>query len=193
MRNDNKHVYTYEKSDSYMCVPSCINMIIQRRGYKRIDPSTIASELGLMIPEELKNKYQFAEVSGNEQDWGVHLQESPINNFLIKNNIDLNSVFVPLSVISPNSAPDFLEENISNGTDIIVGYDFLEVFGKGHHVGHASLIGHVNDREGELLLYNPELDTPATVSINKLLRGVKKKNGGFLLFGEKDKLITEYF
>jgi hypothetical protein len=168
-------------------------MILKRRGYGKIESSIIACELGLVVPTKLAHKYTFAKVSNNKQDWGVHPQKFPIEKFLVNNNIELDFAFVPLSSIPPSSIPDFMEENIINGNDIIVGYDFAEVFDNGDHVGHVSLIGHINDLKDELLLYDPELTNPVTVSIKKLVQGIKRKQDGFWLFGQRSKLIKEYF
>jgi len=51
-----------------MCVPTCINMVLERRGYEKIESSIIACELGLVVPTKLAHKYTFAKVSNNKQD-----------------------------------------------------------------------------------------------------------------------------
>ena len=63
-----ENIYKSEASDSFMCVPTCINMILERRGYEKIEPSIIACELGLVVPTKLAHKYTFAKVSNNKQD-----------------------------------------------------------------------------------------------------------------------------
>jgi hypothetical protein len=88
--------YAYGRSDSYLCVPACLNMIFGRHGFKTLPQDVIARSLGLVVPLELRSRYPWAFVSNEESGWGVHAQAdgSTIDRFLEDMRISLHHTFV---------------------------------------------------------------------------------------------------
>lgn len=187
--------YKNEQSDSYMCVPACLNMIFRRRGMATYPQIQIAYALGLKVPLELKSKYPNAIVSNEELDWGVHPRKdgSTIEQFLKTNNIHLISRYFNVREIPHSSMIDFLSDNIKKGNDILVGYNYFSAFQKGLDVGHVSLVESIDTLENIIGLIDPEDLLPVKIKISNLLIGIFSKNSGFWVFGEDQKDICSNY
>lgn len=138
----------------------------------------------------MKEVYPMAEISEDEQQWGVHPNCSDnLLRFILSNDVDIWFDFVKLSTIPGNAISEFMQDNINLDNDIIVGYDYQTVFGVGKSVGHVSLVSSLNNIGNTVVLIDPEDVHPVEVNTNKLIAGVQKMAAGFWIFSSPEKQI----
>ena len=187
--------YIYEQSNFLMCVPACLNMILRRRNLTTYPQAEIACQLGLVVPPELIAEYPGARTSADEKDWGVHPQSdrTTIEGFLRKKGIPLAFKYMGAREIPTDSIIDFLSDNLQQDNDIIVGYNYTEVFKEGKNVGHVNLVKSVNTSIETVELLDPEDTETKTVLLKDLIRGVLDKRDGFWVFAESNRRIISTY
>ncbi len=178
------HIYPHEHADEFMCFSACLNMIFRRRELPRFEQEILAYELGLVIPDRLREKYPKAKISNEDNLWGVHTEENSISDMFSKYNIPLVEKYYHYLEIPPSNYYDFLQAHLVADNDIIVGYDYATVFLKGSHVGHVSLIYKVDDPHDIVYLVDPDIpDTNLQkVNMRTLLSGTRL-GGGIWIIG----------
>lgn len=191
--NTVKRTYPAEQADNLMCVPACLNMILQRRGLQPFSQESIAGELGLIVPPELHGAFPSAGISADNRDWGVHPQNeaTSLTAFLSRHRIQLCEAFYsPQQIPSSFGYGEFLLSAIEAGNDVIVGYDYAAVFGVGRHVGHVSLVCDVDSTGTRVCLLDPEFVDrgPQWLGLDQLLTGIRAQGDGFWLIGTADAL-----
>lgn len=182
------NIYVYEASDNLMCVPACLNMVFSRRGLKRVPQCELGYALGLVVPSRLSEQYPDARISDIEEDWGVHPQEPEYSISCLFERLGVPLYFhcFDATHVMSDGVESFLSENLKRGNDIIVSYDYHAVFSAGKNVGHVSLVSDVLSRREEIILVDPESETPVSIRGDALLRGARTvKHGGFWLIGDK--------
>ncbi len=166
----------------YCCVPTCLQMILLKRGLPLISQEDIGYDLGLTVP--LKDKKLFNKVRTGKKPnagWGTQVGKTiySINHFFNKNKINLKEEYLFLTKVE--DIKEFLKENLEV-KDIIVCFDYKTLYGKGENTGHVSIIGSLNG--GHLALIDPLYREPKyrKISLTKLSKAIEKhgkdKRGG---------------
>lgn len=180
---------------SYLCVPFCINMVLQHQGFCRIDEDEIAHSLGLQIPPDRIEDYPYATISSEPIDWGVYVggkQHEAISKFLQQKDIPIYVQYIPSANISRTSFIELLEENLLQQVSIIVGYDYKTVFHEGLNTKHASVVESVESRADRITLIEPESDLRLTTTETELYRGMRITEGGAWFFSKSaDNIVLD--
>jgi hypothetical protein len=194
-RSEAPRAYPFEAGEDLMCVPACINMILMRRRFKRLPQQLIAHELGLVVPPHRVKEFPSARVSDCEKEWGVHPQdhEASVGRLFDQYDIPLAEQFVSIAKIPADCHGEFLCDQLQEGNDVIVGYDYLTLRGKGKHVAHVSLITDVDPHAGWVWLLDPAGDgrnePGAEVPLQYLARATWEVHDGFWCIGVKEDLV----
>jgi len=129
----------------YCCIPTCIQMILERRGYKLLEQEVIGIDLGLVVAPE--HVHEFANVSTEEKSpagWGtrINLEKYSLNSFFKKRNIALTSTYYTLDDI--DNPLKFIGMNLTEGNDILTIFRYNTLYNEGNPYGHGSLIEEIH-------------------------------------------------
>jgi hypothetical protein len=135
--------YTAITQLPYCCVATCIQMILYRRGLHILDQESIATELGLRIPEKVRKYFHNTDgrvkiVSDNSPNMGTQIFEEQysIPNFFKKQEIPLD-FSVQYFFDSPVELKEFLDAQ-SIEDDIMIRLH-SSVLGDNPGIGHMVL------------------------------------------------------
>ena len=102
----------------YCCVGACLEMVLRRRGITDYNQEQIASELGLIVPVDYKDRLPLARVGEMPAaGYGTQIQEEQysINHFFKENRLDLRETYHYITdikeartLLSNNSSQDIL-------------------------------------------------------------------------------------
>ena len=169
--------YNLIKQLPYCCVPTCIQMVLSRRGLPPLSPEDIGIDLGLTIPPEEKSNFKKIH-SGKmpSAGWGTRINEETygLNNFFRKNKIHLESKFTSVEEIK--SVKNYINENLLKGNDILVCFRYGTLYPGGALFGHGSLIESIE--KDTITLVDPHGERKK-VNVNDLITSIKVhyKNG----------------
>lgn len=184
--------YHIEPADQLMCVPACLNMVFSRRDLTPYKQSELGVLLGLVVPPELATKYPGAKVDQDISRWGVHPQEveTSVDTLFEKLNIPLRHYYYPISQIPAGSFIDFLSDNIKLDNDVIIGFDYLTVYGEGSHVGHVCLLDGVDDGKNLVHLVDPDASHGGVKSVvcTNLIQGIMNKRDGIWVITDSSRI-----
>ncbi len=159
----------------YCCVPTCIQMILSRRGIKPDSQEEIGWHLGLVVPKE--DRHLFTKVRVGKKPKGgygtqIGLKKYSLNSYLKKRGVPLRMELKKRSAVG--GVDLFLEKNLREGNDIIVCFYNEKLFGKGTW-GHVCLVEGLDTAQKKVMLIDPEKGVPKrrTVPIQKLLAAIK--------------------
>ena len=171
-------------------------MVLRFQGLPEIAEGELAAALGLHVPPEKATEYPFAAVSGDPKDWGVRIgghRSDAMATVLREKCIPIHIRYVPVNNISRAAFGEWLEENLSRGTSLIVGYDYRSVFVDGGNVGHMSIVESIPDRTGNIILIEPEAGIRLVTDEQALYRGMQIQGGGTWLFSTSvDNIVSEF-
>jgi len=189
--------YRREPSLPLLCVPACLNMILTRRGYPPISQADIARQLGLVVPQRLRDTYPFAEISETFLDWGIRpvTAEARIKSILRERAPTLHHTFRGWQEVPTSSQLEFIAEHLTRGNDVAVGFRASDIYDDAQPVGHVALIVDLDSRAELVRLMDPEVGTQegVVVSWHRLLSGVMAVRDGYWLFGENAPLLEARF
>lgn len=178
-----KIVYSPLNQKRYCCVPTCVCMILDRRGIAHEDQESIGFDLGLIVPEDKANL--FAKVRTGDRlasGWGTQVQEErySLNSYFRKRSILLKESYFFADDIS--NVSEFIFDNLRKDNGIIVCFNNKSLYGSGDW-GHVSLVQELDS--GVVTLVDPE-DIPnkiRTVLLDDLVRAMRlhgrQNRGGF--------------
>ncbi|MGM5488345.1 MAG: hypothetical protein ACQESG_05330 [Nanobdellota archaeon] len=156
----------------YCCLPTCLQMILSRRGIPLLEQEEIGIDLGLIVPpEEAEN---FANVPKGEEPpagWGtrINLERYSLNSFFRKRSIPLSSEFYEIKDLE--DLRTFITHHLSQGNDRLTAFNYHALYGE-PSAGHASLIESI---EGDTItLVDPQVGRKRkTVSSAKLRKATE--------------------
>jgi hypothetical protein len=179
--------YTSIAQKPYCCVPTCVQMILDRRRLPFFEQEEIGIDLGLVIPPEEAHNFQNVQVGESPAaGWGtrINLKKYDLNKFFRKNNLQLTSTYFSLGDIE--NVPRYITTNLSEGNDILICFRYGVLYNEDVTAGHGSLIEEVNNSLITLVDPNPDPERKI-VHIDDLIESIKvhKKGntnlGGFWL------------
>jgi len=176
--------YKLIQQQPYCCVPACIAMILDRRNIPHGIQEEIGYELGLIVPK--KEERLFLKVRTGKKPisgWGTQVQKKhySINKYFGNYNIPLQERTYHVEELI--DVATFIADNLKDGNDIIVCFEYGKLFGKGNW-GHACLIDSIDINHRIITLLDPEVKVKREVSLEKLVYAIKvheKKGGAFWL------------
>jgi|GEM_PF-597253 len=183
--------YTPLTQQKYCCVPTCIQMIMLRRGIPLVPAELIGSELGLVVPEDARGYFWNARTDPRPSaGYGTQIGEpeySP-NAAFGRLNIPLE---MSLALISKFRAIDDFREHLSrveaDDGDFLVCFDWPTLFDSinKEHWGHVCVLDRVFVQKDEVRIIDPDINAPKwrVINVEELYRAMlahgEKNMGGF--------------
>lgn len=139
------------------CGPTCIQMILARRGFIYSDQEKLAFELGVSIDKKDKTLYRFPFKALSEKDPEVgfkrqHFTSERTKEFFGRFNLDSN--FYPINEIE--DLKEFIIENFKKNNDIILNFHWRGFDKKaGLYDGHYVLASKYDDESGIITVCDP--------------------------------------
>ena len=174
------------------CVPTCLSMIMYKRGIPLIAQEELGYHLGLVISEE--NKHLF---------YNPRTGERPISSYgtqIYKEEFHPNNVFpqlgIPLEMIyhsvdefkDENELESFILKKIEQDADLLVCFDHGELNNDHEQRGHVCVVDQIFSESGEIRLIDPQRNQPKwrMVKLKNLFDAMKfhgkEKMGGIWEF-----------
>ncbi len=163
---------------SSCCVPTCLSIIMYKRGIALIPLEELGYHLGLVVSDERELLF-WNPRTGERPPTGygtqIYREEFDINRALKKLNIPLRMIFHPVDDFnSEGDLRDFLSQKIKEDKDLMVCFDHGELKGDHKQGGHVCVFDRVMDQE--IRLIDPGYDQPKwrIVKISLLLKAMRK-------------------
>lgn len=145
----------------YLCVPTCLQMILYRRGIALPEQETIANELGLIVSEEDVHLFVRARTGERPSSgWGTQIQNERYNMQKLFDKYDWELTFKRYSDIASVEA---LREKLvaaqgSEDTDAMLCFDYGMLWGTKSTGGHVCVFDAL---DGDLVrIIDPEQNVP---------------------------------
>lgn len=171
----------------HCCVPACISMILDRRQISHSPQEDIGNELGLVIASKNAHLFTNAKIDDSYAGkFGTQIDDKKysVNKYFQNNNITLTETYYPAEKVE--NTKQFIEQNLSDGNDIIVCILNEVLYGKGS--GHVSLVQEIDGNN--ITLIDPGIDKPKIreVKLDRLIEAMKanKRRGGFWLISSNN-------
>jgi len=156
--------YVLKRQKPYCCVPTCMQMILQRRRLSVLTQETIGIDLGLTVPAEAAHNFKNTP-SGKQPPagWGtrINLKKYSLNSFFKKRKIPLVCKYFRAERIK--NVKKFITTNIKEGNDILICYAYGLLFSNRQQHGHANLIEGIH--KDKITLVNPKRDKSKRVTV----------------------------
>lgn len=180
--------YHREPALPFLCVPACLNMVLERRKYATSPQVDLAKRLGLVVPQQCADEYPFAELSESPSDWGTPRAtvEARISDILGELAPVLHHVYRRWQEIPSSSQLEFIADQVASGNDVAVGFDASKVYEGAEPSGHVALVMEVDCRADLVRLMDPERGSVDGVVVTwaRLFSGIIAARDGYWLFGE---------
>lgn len=172
----------------YCCVGACLEMVLRRHGIADYDQEKIASELGLIVPEEYKEKLPMARTGEMPAaGYGTQIQEEQysINQFFKKNHLGLKETYQYITDVT--KAKEYLANQ--DDQDVLIIFHCATLYDNPEaDWGHMVLLDHV---EGDQVIIqeNSSKRDLETVPLSQLMRAIKihgQGNGAGFYLIEKE-------
>ncbi|MBC8484757.1 MAG: hypothetical protein H8D45_01790 [Bacteroidetes bacterium] len=168
----------------YCCVPAVLQMIFKRHKINHIlDQKSIAYELGLVIPEYLKDEFPEARIGKEPSELGVFPgnKETSLNLLFEKCNLPFREEFIFLNELCPNGINDFLLKNLTSDIDIIAGVSYGVLTNDTGKIEtmHVVLIEYLWNDKVQLVVPHEEKSYRLIVSLKALINSIKYAKDGF--------------
>lgn len=144
----------------YCCVPAVLQMIQGRRGLRYNSQDEISYQLGLIVPQDLEQKFLKVRTGPKPQTgYGTQTskEEFSIRNYFRRNSIPLK--FIKLQLQTAGELHSRLSTSIQAGDDVIICYNSRLLFGDGD-IEHVSLIQEFDTETGDLVVVDPAIGAP---------------------------------
>lgn len=170
-------------------MPTCIQMVMYRRGIPLVPAELIGYHLGLVVPKE-ELKYFWNGKTGKKPlaGWGTRISKKEYGP-----NTALNKLGIPLRmeihlidgfpILEDFKA--YLKEIEEKNKDVLVCFDWGTLFNEDQHTGHVCVLDRVYSERRKVRIIDSEYKAPKwrIVGIKKLYEAMKfhgpKKSGGF--------------
>jgi len=169
-------------------VPACMQMILQRRGFKFSSQAEIGYDLGLVVPRPYRKLFPKSQkVKRPEFGWGtrMNLAEYSLAFFFKKGKYPLKKQhYSAESFLTPKEFCDFIRKNIQEQNDMLISYNYPALWNEwnkrhnGESYGHVSLIADINYNLIELV--DPEEKKNVTVHAKDLLEVMQADYNGIM-------------
>lgn len=187
--------YTLIDQKKYCCVPAVLLMVFMRRGIESgLHQEAIAVDLGLTIPPKDSSQFPDATVTDKKPvtGYGTKIQHDDFSLEKFVNQRELPLNIKKYSIEDIVDLAPFIGDNLAKNCDIIVMFNFKELFRIGSDGGHAMLIDH---KEGDRLFlldsdikYLPRIKSVSTVKLKNAITNYEKVNGGRCIYVIAEKI-----
>lgn len=179
----------------YCCVPTCIQMIMLRRGMRLVPQELMGYYLGIVVPKRYLKYF-----------WHGRTGKRPISGYgtqIFNKRYELNRAFsklrIPLkaklrlidSFKDSESVKRYLAEAEKKDKDVLVCFDYGALYGTSYHYGHVCVLDRVYATKGEVRLVDPSRIASKWryVKMDRLYRAMKvhgnARAGGLWELSEK--------
>jgi hypothetical protein len=173
-----KTKYKHVKQKPFCCVPTCIQMILHRNGFKGFTQLQIAEHLNFKVPPKYAKVFGERFVSIKEPSRGYGAQQTPenINAFFKKFGIPLRTERHPISLVK--NPAEFLLEQLRQGRDVMVLFS-VKAFDPKASGGHAVLVSEINQAKKAVRVVDPESRIKSYwLPLQKLIEAMSSKWDG---------------
>jgi len=160
----------------YCCVPTCLQMVMYRRGIPLQPAEDIAYALGLTVPEE--DARLFSKVRTGERPpagWGtqIYKPEFEINKVLKEINIPLR-VGVDTDIKSVEELRTKLQAVQDADGDALLCFDYGKLWDEDFTGGHVCVFDGLDDDGESVWMVDPERNVPKhrKASLQKLFEAI---------------------
>ncbi len=157
----------------YCCLPTCIQMILYKNGYKLYSQEQIGRDLYLTVPPE--ETYMFDKIRTWEKPKAWRWTQArkkwyTMNDFFRKKKINLKEKLYFFD--SVKEAKKFLVEQIKLDNDILACFNYNKLYGEWNNWGHLSLVDSM--KWEEVILIDPAENTPKIrkVKLDNLIKAM---------------------
>jgi hypothetical protein len=162
----------------WLCVPTCIQMIMVRHNIPLVPSELLGSYMKLLVPKN--DGYLFWNVKTGKRPkagYGTQFNEKFSANTAFK------ELHIPLKVDwklidqfkNIEEFENYLREVTSRKIDVLVCYDWGTLFDKDMRQGHTCVLDKVDLKKKEVRIIDPEYKTPKwrTIKIEHLYKAMK--------------------
>lgn len=161
----------------YLCVPTCLQMIMYRHGIPLQSAEDIGYALGLTVPEDDLRLFSEGKARTGERPsagWGtqIYKPEFEINKVLRSLDIPLH-VDVDTDVTSPQNLRGKLQKVQDADGDALVCFDWGKLWDRDERAGHLSVFDRLDGED--IWIVDPERNSPKhrKVSLQKLYEAIR--------------------
>lgn len=135
--------------EPWCCVPACVKMMLQRRGFSSGSQEEIGIELGLVVPPDQVSHFTLIG-TGLEPPGGygtrINEPEFALDTYFRRHGLQLKCDYVPGSAVDDLEA--FIADHLGAGDDILTCFRYRHLYGveAAGDCGHASLIQGMEER-----------------------------------------------
>ncbi len=176
-------LYELIEQQPWCCVPTCVQMILQRRELSFESQEDIGKELGLVVPEDQLHLFKTIE-SGPEPPAGygtrINEPEFSLDTYFTRHNLPLSCEYVSGSAVE--NIEEFVVGHLESGNDILTCFRIRHLYDikEAGDCGHASLVQGIN--KDTLILTDPH-GINRGVDVNKFYESVLAHRKGDLELG----------
>lgn len=167
----------------YCCVPTALLMILIRRNLPLLQVADIAYELGLSVPEDMRNLYPRARVGVRPSSgFGTEIQNPKysLNSFFERHNYPIRETYYSSA---PSLDTAWLQNLLKVNADILVCFNNTELFGGESDWGHVCIVESVSGDSVTLIDTEARQPKFRTVQFGSLCSAIGKhgeaNRGGF--------------
>lgn len=155
-------------AENYLCFLALLEMIIEDELGVTITQRDLAEEFGVIIPPGYELNITNKCYGNNDNDYGVHLNETILNNYFEKKNISIRATYFHINPFEDLELDEYDNSELRRGKHIIYTYSYGDLFHENDklEIGHVALLWEVAS-ENELLIYDPG---PRNAGIKKVNR-----------------------
>lgn len=171
----------------WCCAPTCILMIMYKHNIPLVSQELLGYHLGLIVPEK-ESGYFFNVRTGKRPPAGygtrIYFKRYSPNIVFKKLKIPLKFKFYKIRKFKKNSEIiSFLEKAEKEDRNIMLCFNYKNLYGEGNDGGHLSIFDIVNKEKGTIRLVDPSRKSPKwrEVKIIKIINAMKlhyKNSGG---------------
>lgn len=174
--------YKHISQKPYCCVPACVQMILCRRNLPILEQADIAYNLGIVLPPE--DRYLLPKSHKGHKPkagWGtrINLKKYSLTKFFKQQGYPLEEKFQSAKKFSlVEKFKKFLVDNIKNGNDLLICFNYPMLYHMEGRWGHASLIEETKSNGAILRDPNPNHRNVRKVLLKDLLKSLKRHHCG---------------
>lgn len=146
------------------CVPTCLSIIMYKRGIPLLSQEELGYHLGLVVSEENKHLfYNPRTIERPVSGYGtqIYKEEYHPNTVFPKLGIPLEMKFYPIDDFEDEKELEsFISKKIDGDADLLVCFDHGELKGDHKQGGHVCVVDRIFSESGEIRLIDPQRNQP---------------------------------
>lgn len=176
-------------AEQYLCVPTCLSVIIKAMCDTNISQYTIANYFGVNIPfgETVPGVSNLIKTEDSSK-FGVEIKNNEVNSLFDFFNLPLFERYQSAFNIYPEDFPFLVKKILSQSNSIICGFNYSYLYDyEESKIGHVSIITNVSDDMTTIELLDPGPNDFGLkcVSADKLYNAIRMKHNGLWIISKK--------